>query len=127
MSVRREAAHDLGCEQAERNYDLNRAAELKYGNLMVLQQQLTRAEAALAARHGNGRAMLREEVTAADISEVISKWTGIPVQALVESEKDKLLHINDVRLPRPHPSGSAGVAGCAAARCQIARSSRSVA
>lgn len=71
--------------QAERNYDLNRAAELKYGNLMVLQQQLSRAEASLAARHGSGSSMLREEVTAADISEVISKWTGIPVQVHTHS------------------------------------------
>ena len=67
--------------QAERDYDLNRAAELKYGTLMQLQQRLAGAEAAIKGRHIPGRqSMLREEVTEADISEVISKWTGIPVQ-----------------------------------------------
>jgi ATP-dependent Clp protease ATP-binding subunit ClpA len=84
----------LSDNQAERNYDLNRAAELKYGNLMVLQQQLSRAEASLAARHGSGSSMLREEVTAADISEVISKWTGIPVQVHTDS---LTLSLNAVR------------------------------
>jgi len=98
IQMLKEEVERVGFEvaQAERNYDLNRAAELKYGNLMVLQQQLSRAETSLAARHGSGSSMLREEVTAADISEVISKWTGIPVQSLVESEKEKLLHIEDV-------------------------------
>ena len=90
--------------QAERDYDLNRAAELKYGTLMELQKQLRGAEqqlsqkAAAAAQGGGdaaakaaGSRLLKEEVTEADIAEVISKWTGIPVAKLVQSERDKLL------------------------------------
>eukprot|EP00959_Pyramimonas_sp_CCMP1952_P014002 296252-Pyramimonas_sp.AAC.2 len=64
---------------------------------MQLQQRLAGAEAAIKGRHTPGRqSMLREEVTEADISEVISKWTGIPVQALLESEREKLLKLEDV-------------------------------
>lgn len=76
---------------------MNRAAELKYGNLMVLQQQLSRAETSLAARHGSGSSMLREEVTAADISEVISKWTGIPVQVHAHSHSPSPLYASAAR------------------------------
>ncbi|KAK3236662.1 Chaperone protein ClpB3, chloroplastic [Cymbomonas tetramitiformis] len=79
--------------KAERDYDLNRAAELKYGTAMDLQRQLEAAEAALKSR---GTGMLREEVTEADISEVISKWTGIPVNQLLQSEVDKLLNLESV-------------------------------
>ena len=68
--------------QAERDYDLNRAAELKYGTLVSLQSQLRDVEAELAARSSGG--MLREEVTEDDISEVISRWTNIPVSKLVQ-------------------------------------------
>mmetsp|Transcript_2461 Transcript_2461/g.5070 ORF Transcript_2461/g.5070 Transcript_2461/m.5070 type:complete len:988 (-) Transcript_2461:605-3568(-) len=95
----KEEVERVGIEvaQAERDYDLNRAAELKYGTLMQLQQRLAGAEAAIKGRHAPGRqSMLREEVTEADISEVISKWTGIPVQALLESEREKLLKLEDV-------------------------------
>ena len=83
-------------QQAERNYDLNKAAELKYGKLAELQQQLESVEADLAESQTSGRSLLREEVTEADIAEIISKWTGIPVSKLVESEKEKLLHLEDV-------------------------------
>ncbi|EFJ52466.1 hypothetical protein VOLCADRAFT_79064 [Volvox carteri f. nagariensis] len=87
--------------QAERDYDLNRAAELKYGTLLNLQNQLKAAEEALARKvkeSGNGAAsgvskLLKEEVTEQDIAEIISKWTGIPVSKLVESEREKLLHL----------------------------------
>ncbi|KAG2501027.1 hypothetical protein HYH03_000847 [Edaphochlamys debaryana] len=86
--------------QAERDYDLNRAAELKYGTLHNLQTQLKAAEETLARKAqagGNGAEgaskMLKEEVTEADIAEIISKWTGIPVSKLVESEREKLLHL----------------------------------
>lgn len=72
-----------------------RAAELKYGTLTELQKQLKNAEEALNTK-GRGARMLREEVTEEDISEIISKWTGIPVSKLLESERDKLLHLNDV-------------------------------
>jgi ATP-dependent Clp protease ATP-binding subunit ClpB len=82
-------------QQAERNYDLNRAAELKYGKLTDLQRQLQETEAKLAESQTSGRSLLREEVTEADIAEIISKWTGIPISKLVESEKEKLLHLED--------------------------------
>ena len=83
-------------QQAERNYDLNKAAELKYGKLAELQQRLEAVEADLVESQTSGRSLLREEVTEADIAEIISKWTGIPVSKLVESEKEKLLHLEDV-------------------------------
>lgn len=82
-------------EQAERNYDLNRAAELKYGKLTDLQRQLSEIEVKLAHTQTSGRSLLREEVTEADIAEIISKWTGIPVSKLVESEMQKLLYLED--------------------------------
>jgi len=82
-------------QQAERNYDLNRAAELKYGKLTQLQASLAQTESQLAATQTTGKSLLREEVTEADIAEIISKWTGIPISKLVESEKEKLLHLED--------------------------------
>jgi ATP-dependent Clp protease ATP-binding subunit ClpB len=82
-------------EQAERNYDLNRAAELKYGKLTDLQRQLEAAETKLAEAQTSGLSLLREEVTEEDIAEIISKWTGIPVSKLVETEKEKLLYLED--------------------------------
>lgn len=62
--------------QAERDYDLNRAAELKYGTLIELQKQLKDIEDVLSKQEGNSSKMLREEVTEADVSDIISKWTG---------------------------------------------------
>ncbi len=82
-------------QQAERDYDLNKAAELKYGKLTELQRQLQEAESQLSQAQTSGQSLLREEVTESDIAEVISKWTGIPISKLVESEKDKLLHLED--------------------------------
>ncbi|MGD1806300.1 ATP-dependent chaperone ClpB [Dapis sp. BLCC M126] len=84
---------NIEIQQAERNYDLNRAAELKYGKLINLQKQVEEAEAKLEATQTSGQTLLREEVTEADIAEIISKWTGIPISKLVESEKEKLLHL----------------------------------
>ncbi|MBD2167377.1 ATP-dependent chaperone ClpB [Calothrix membranacea FACHB-236] len=86
---------NLEIQQAERNYDLNRAAELKYGKLTDLHRRLEATESELAQAQGTGKSLLREEVTEADIAEVISKWTGIPISKLVESEKEKLLHLED--------------------------------
>ncbi len=80
-------------QQAERDYDLNRAAELKYGKLTNLNRQLEQAEKALSQTQTSGKSMLREEVTEQDIAEIISKWTGIPISKLVESEMQKLLHL----------------------------------
>ncbi|CAA9422392.1 ClpB protein [uncultured Leptolyngbya sp.] len=86
---------NIEIQEAERNYDLNRAAELKYGKLTDLQRQLQQAEAKLAETQTSGRSLLREEVTEADIAEIISKWTGIPITKLVQSEMEKLLHLED--------------------------------
>ncbi|MDJ0515759.1 MAG: ATP-dependent chaperone ClpB [Trichodesmium sp. MO_231.B1] len=86
---------NIEIQQAERNYDLNRAAELKYGKLINLQKQVEEAEAKLEATQTSGQTLLREEVTEADIAEIISKWTGIPISKLVESEKEKLLHLEE--------------------------------
>lgn len=88
---------NLEIQQAERDYDLNRAAELKYGSLMALQKQLEEAEKALAEYQNTGKPMLREEVTSNDIAEIVSKWTGIPISKLQQSEREKLLYL-DVEL-----------------------------
>lgn len=82
-------------QQAERDYDLNQAAELRYGKLTDLQRQVTEKETSLAEMQTSGKSLLREEVIEADIAEIISKWTGIPISKLVESEKEKLLHLED--------------------------------
>jgi ATP-dependent Clp protease ATP-binding subunit ClpB len=86
---------NLEIQQTERNYDLNRAAELKYGKLTDLHRQLQAVETELSHTQKTGKSLLREEVTEADIAEIISKWTGIPLNKLVESEKEKLLHLED--------------------------------
>ncbi|MEM9088120.1 MAG: ATP-dependent chaperone ClpB [Cyanobacteria bacterium P01_F01_bin.53] len=82
-------------QQAERDYDLSKAAELKYGKLTELQSQLAEAEKALSETQVSGKTLLREEVTEADIAEIISKWTGIPLSKLVASEMEKLLNLEN--------------------------------
>ena len=82
----------LQVEQAKRNYDLNKAAELEYGTLAGLNKKLAAREEELSA-HAGEKNLLREEVTEDDIAEVIAKWTGIPVSKLVQSEMEKLLHL----------------------------------
>jgi ATP-dependent Clp protease ATP-binding subunit ClpB len=86
---------NIEIQQAERDYDLNRAAELKYGKLTSLQRDLEQAEVNLTQTQTTGHSMLREEVTEADIAEIIGKWTGIPVTKLVQSEMEKLLYLED--------------------------------
>ncbi|MBE9155685.1 ATP-dependent chaperone ClpB [Nodosilinea sp. LEGE 06152] len=86
---------NIEIQQAERDYDLNRAAELKYGKLTELQRRLETAETQLTATQTTGKTLLREEVTEEDIAEIISKWTGIPVSKLVQSEMAKLLLLED--------------------------------
>ncbi|MCW6052559.1 ATP-dependent chaperone ClpB [Microcoleus sp. A2-C5] len=86
---------NIEIQQAELKYDLNRAAELKYSKLTELQKQLKEAEAKLTASQITGKTLLREEVTESDIAEIISKWTGIPISKLVESEMQKLLQLED--------------------------------
>lgn len=80
-------------EQAERAYDLNKAAQLKYGRLETLQRDREAKEAGLLEIQSGGTAMLREQVTEADIAEIVAKWTGIPVTRLLESERQKLLQL----------------------------------
>ncbi|MFB6277204.1 MAG: ATP-dependent chaperone ClpB [Halothece sp.] len=86
---------NLEIQQAERDYDLNRAAELRYGRLTELQRQRQEAENKLEEMQSSGRTLLREEVAEADVAEIISKWTGIPISKLMASEKEKLLHLED--------------------------------
>ncbi|KAL9996595.1 putative ClpA/B family, AAA+ ATPase domain, ATPase, AAA-type, core, Clp, repeat (R) [Helianthus debilis subsp. tardiflorus] len=84
---------NLEIQQAEREYDLNRAAELKYGTLNSLLRQLETAEKDLVEYMSSGKSMLREEVTGDDIAEIVSKWTGIPLSKLKQSEREKLLYL----------------------------------
>ncbi|MEO0025927.1 MAG: ATP-dependent chaperone ClpB [candidate division WOR-3 bacterium] len=77
-------------ETAKRKYDLNRAAELEYGKLLQLKKELAELD-----KQGRNHRLLREEVTEEDIAEVVSKWTGIPVKNLLESEREKLLRLEE--------------------------------
>ena len=81
-------------ETAERDYNLNKMAELKYGRLPDLEKKLTELEAGKAG--GEGEVLLKEEVDEDDISKVVSTWTGIPVQRLLEGERDKLVHLEEI-------------------------------
>ncbi len=81
-------------ETAERQYDLNKAAELQHGILPGLQKQLAEKEAALRETGGDS-SLLRESVTENEISRIVSDWTGIPVTKLLEGEREKLLHLDD--------------------------------
>ena len=81
-------------EQAEREANYERAAQLKYGTLRELQERLAQQEAAMAALQGPN-AMLKEEVTADEIADIVAKWTGIPVTRLLEGELQKLVHMEE--------------------------------
>ena len=83
----------LQVEQAERAYDLNKAAQLKYGRLEGLQREIETKEAKLLEIQSQGDALLREEVTDSDIAEIVAGWTGIPVNRLLETERQKLLQL----------------------------------
>ncbi len=78
-------------EAAERNYDLNRLAELRHGKLPKLEAELKEKEA-----RQQDNELLREEVTAGEIAEIVAKWTGVPVSRLIESEKEKLLKLDSI-------------------------------
>jgi len=84
----------VAMEQAQREYDFNRAAELKYGKLAQLERQLADEEAQLQGQDGKTR-LLKEEVDEDDIAAVVSRWTGVPVSKLLEGEKEKLLHLGE--------------------------------
>ncbi len=81
-------------EKSERQYDLNRVAELKYGKLAQLETQLKNEEGQLSRKHA-GTALIKEEVDEEDIAEVVSRWTSIPVSKLLAGEVQKLLHLSD--------------------------------
>ncbi len=81
-------------ESAERNYELNKAAELKYGKLPDLQKKLEKAEADYERNMETG--LLRNKVTEEEIAKIISRWTGIPVNKLVEGEREKILHLKEL-------------------------------
>ena len=84
--------HDI--EKAEREYDLNKAAQLRHGTLPELEKKLEAEEKATAA--SGGARLLREEVTDDEIAQIVAKWTGIPVTRLVEGEREKLLHLDNL-------------------------------
>src|SRR5262249_41983908 len=81
-------------EQAERQYDLNRAAELRYGKLAELERRLQSEEELLAKKQGQAR-LIKEEVSEEDIAEVVSRWTGVPVTKLLEAELQRLLTLEN--------------------------------
>lgn len=87
-----ETRHEM--ERAEREYDLNRLAELKYSRLDNLERKLKAEEELLAGKQKHGM-LLKEEVDEEDIARVVSRWTGIPVNKLMEGEKEKLIHLDD--------------------------------
>jgi ATP-dependent Clp protease ATP-binding subunit ClpB len=82
-------------EEAERNYDLNRAAELRHGRLPELERRLRSEEERLNEKQGGTR-LLREEVTDDEIAEIVARWSGIPVSRLLEGEREKLLRLDEV-------------------------------
>jgi ATP-dependent Clp protease ATP-binding subunit ClpB len=86
---------NIEMQQATRDGDYELLGKLTNGTLFELKQQLTAAEAHLAQSQTSGKSLLREEVTETDITEIISKWTGIPLTKLVETELAKLLHLED--------------------------------
>jgi ATP-dependent Clp protease ATP-binding subunit ClpB len=103
-------------EQAERAYDLNQAAQLKYGQLEVLQRDREAKETMMLELQAKGSALLREQVTEADIAEIVAKWTGIPVKRLLESERQKLLQLEGHLHKRVIGQGEAVEAVAAAIR-----------
>ena len=82
-------------EMAQNRYDLNKAAELKYGRLPQLQKELEEAEASGEAKEKEDT-LLRDKVTEEEISRIVARWTGIPVSKLMEGEREKLLHLEDI-------------------------------
>ena len=81
---------------AERNYDLNKAAELKYGKLPELKKQLEAAEDAAEKQKESADSLLRDKVTEEEIARVVARWTGIPVAKLMEGEREKLLNLENI-------------------------------
>jgi ATP-dependent Clp protease ATP-binding subunit ClpB len=82
-------------DDAQRRGDLEKAARIRYGELPALENTLKEREQKLTALHKSGQGMLREEVTAEEIAEVVSKWTGVPVARMLEGEKEKLIKMEE--------------------------------
>ena len=87
-------AANAALEKAQREYDLNKAAELQYGRIPELQKALEAEEQ--IAQEGKERSLLRDKVTEEEIARIIQRWTGIPVSKLMEGEREKLLHLEDI-------------------------------
>lgn len=85
----------FAAEQAERNGDYGKVAEIRYGRLVELDQQLKQKHEAIDEMKQSGTQLVKEEIDSEDIAEIVSKWTGIPVQRMLQSEKEKLLHLED--------------------------------
>src|SRR5690606_29349270 len=85
----------LEMERAQRQGDLNTAAQIQYGKIPELQKKLADSEKAMAAEQEDGKRLLQEEVTDEDIAEVVSSWTGIPVTKMLEGERQKLIQMED--------------------------------
>ncbi len=81
-------------DKAEREGNYGKVAEIRYGKIQSMQEDIKKIQAELANTQG-GNAMIKEEVTGDDIADVVSRWTGIPVSKMMQSEKDKLLHLED--------------------------------
>ena len=86
----------LEAERAERNGDYGRVAEIRYGSLQVLEEDLKSLQEELQKQQHSGDTLIKEEVGQEDIAEVVAKWTGIPVQKMLQSEREKLLQLEDV-------------------------------
>jgi len=84
----------LQMEEAKRTYDLNKAAEIQYGSLQSLEEELQKAESRVQEQ--SGTRLLREEVSEEGVAEIVSRWTGVPVTRLVEGEAEKVLHLDEV-------------------------------
>ena len=87
-------AANAALEKAQREYDLEKAAELQYGKIPQLKKQLEEEEK--IANEGKARSLLRDKVTEEEIARIIERWTGIPVSRLMEGEREKLLHLEDI-------------------------------
>ena len=81
-------------EKAEREGDYGKVAEIRYGKLQALDKEIEDTQKQLRDMQGD-KAMIKEEVDAEDIADVVSRWTGIPVSKMLQSEKDKLLHLEE--------------------------------
>jgi ATP-dependent Clp protease ATP-binding subunit ClpB len=90
----------MEAEQATRRGDLQKAAEISYGQIPALEKQMRDAEQQLASRQEGGARFLKEEVTAEDIAEIVARWTGIPVSRMMEAERERLTRLEEVLASR---------------------------